>query len=57
MHVCVVRWDASDLLSGMRLVVLGEQRDGLPRLASPTGSADAMDVVLNRKRELRVMSE
>ena len=53
MHVCVVRWDASDLLSGMRLVVLGEQRDGLPRLASPTGSADPVNVVFDGKWELQ----
>ena len=53
MHVCVVRWDASDLLSGMRLVVLGEQRDGLPRLASPTGSADPVNVVFDGTWELQ----
>ena len=40
-------------LSGMRLIVLGEERDGMTGLPSPTSSTDAMDVVLDGKGELR----
>ena len=39
-------------LSGMRLVVLREERDGVTGLPRPTSSTDPMDVVLDCQGEL-----
>lgn len=41
-----------DESAGVRLVVLGEQGDGLASLAGPTSAANTVDVVLNGEREL-----
>lgn len=42
-----------DLRSGVGLVVLCEQRDGLALLAGTTGTSDAVDVVLDCQGELQ----
>lgn len=41
-----------NLLSRMRLVVLGKERDSVANLTGSTSTTDAVDVILNSKREL-----
>ena len=41
------------LRSGVRLVVLGKEGDGVTLLASTAGTSDAVDVILNGQRELQ----
>lgn len=47
------RLGSVDLRSRVGLVVLGKERDGLALLAGAPGTADTVDVILNRQRELQ----